>query len=201
MCIRDSAQAGQPRRVTVATNMAGRGTDIKLHPKVKKSGGLHVILAGIHTSLRIDRQLIGRVARQGDPGSYRKILCLNDDLLDEAFTTSVAEALRTKLRASFSISRCLDLFNKAQRRFGKKASQAKIAFLQRQEKPEVSTSGRLGSAFRSSRLKLPATTKLPGQIKLELPLVENWIAVQKKLQKKSMNAFVGAIFLNSFAAA
>ena len=109
------AQAGQPRRVTVATNMAGRGTDIKLHPKVKKSGGLHVILAGIHTSLRIDRQLIGRVARQGDPGSYRKILCLNDDLLDEAFTTSVAEALRTKLRASFSISRCLDLFNKAQR--------------------------------------------------------------------------------------
>ena len=107
--------AGQPRRVTVATNMAGRGTDIELHPNVKKSGGLHVILAGIHTSRRIDRQLIGRVARQGDPGSYRKILCLSDDLLDEAFTTSVAETMRTKMRASFSISSCLDLFNKAQR--------------------------------------------------------------------------------------
>ena len=108
-------QAGQPQRVTVATNMAGRGTDIELHPSVKKSGGLHVILAGIHTSGRIDRQLIGRVARQGDPGSYRKILCLSDDLLDEAFTTSIAESLRIKMRASFSISRCLDLFNRAQR--------------------------------------------------------------------------------------
>ena len=61
------------------------------------------------------RQLIGRVARQGDPGSYRKILCLSDDLLDEAFTTAVAEAVRKKMRASFSIPRCLDLFNKAQR--------------------------------------------------------------------------------------
>ena len=108
-------QAGQPQRVTVATNMAGRGTDIELHPDVKEAGGLHVILAGIHTSPRIDRQLIGRVARQGDPGSYRKILCLGDDLLDEAFTTSAAETLRTKMRTSFSISRCLDLFNKAQR--------------------------------------------------------------------------------------
>src|SRR4051812_26996191 len=62
------AGAGEPGRVTVATNMAGRGTDIKLNPAVKQAGGLHVILTEYHESLRIDRQLFGRAARQGDPG-------------------------------------------------------------------------------------------------------------------------------------
>ena len=60
--------AGLPGRVTVATNMAGRGTDIKLHPDVKNAGGLHVILSEMNRSRRIDRQLAGRAARQGDPG-------------------------------------------------------------------------------------------------------------------------------------
>lgn len=74
------AQAGQPGRVTIATNMAGRGTDIKLHPDVHKAGGLHVIVTEVHSSLRIDRQLIGRCARQGDPGSYQFMLSLEDEL-------------------------------------------------------------------------------------------------------------------------
>ena len=64
------ACAGKPRRVTVATNMAGRGTDIQLHPTVKEAGGLHVILTEYHELRRIDRQLFGRAGRQGDPGSY-----------------------------------------------------------------------------------------------------------------------------------
>jgi preprotein translocase subunit SecA len=74
------ARAGQPGRVTVATNMAGRGTDIKLHPAVRCAGGLHVILTEYHESRRIDRQLFGRAGRQGDPGSHETIVALDDEL-------------------------------------------------------------------------------------------------------------------------
>jgi preprotein translocase subunit SecA len=74
------AGAGQPSRVTVATNMAGRGTDIQLHPAVSAAGGLHVILTEYHESQRIDRQLFGRAGRQGDPGSYETIVALDDEL-------------------------------------------------------------------------------------------------------------------------
>jgi preprotein translocase subunit SecA len=74
------AAAGQPARVTVATNMAGRGTDIQLHPTVVEAGGLHVILTEYHESRRIDRQLFGRAGRQGDPGTYESIVALDDEL-------------------------------------------------------------------------------------------------------------------------
>ncbi len=74
------SEAGYPHAVTVATNMAGRGTDIKLMPGVDEKGGLHVILSEMHSSARIDRQLYGRSARQGDPGSYADIICIEDDL-------------------------------------------------------------------------------------------------------------------------
>lgn len=70
-------QAGQPGRVTVATNMAGRGTDIKLAPSVTEAGGLHVILTEHYESGRVDRQLAGRGARQGDPGSFEGLLALD----------------------------------------------------------------------------------------------------------------------------
>ena len=78
------AQAGQGGKVTVATNMAGRGTDIKLSDGVADIGGLHVICTELHDSARIDRQLIGRCARQGDPGSFRQFMSLDDDVLREA---------------------------------------------------------------------------------------------------------------------
>ena len=74
-------EAGKPGKVTIATNMAGRGTDIILEKDVKDSGGLHVIATEMHSSKRIDRQLIGRSARQGDPGSYQFFLSLEDELL------------------------------------------------------------------------------------------------------------------------
>jgi preprotein translocase subunit SecA len=75
------AQAGQRGKVTVATNMAGRGTDIALAKGVVELGGLHVIASELHESRRIDRQLFGRCARQGDPGSFEAIVSAEDDLL------------------------------------------------------------------------------------------------------------------------
>jgi preprotein translocase subunit SecA len=75
------AGAGQLGRVTIATNMAGRGTDIKLGPGVVEVGGLHILGTSRHESRRIDNQLRGRAGRQGDPGSSRFFLSLEDDLL------------------------------------------------------------------------------------------------------------------------
>ena len=75
------AQAGQPRQITVATNMAGRGTDIRLGTGVADLGGLHVIATERHEAGRIDRQLFGRCGRQGDPGSYEAIVSLEDEIV------------------------------------------------------------------------------------------------------------------------
>lgn len=74
------AEAGRPGAVTVATNMAGRGTDIKLAPGIAERGGLHVILTEFHESGRVDRQLYGRAGRQGDPGSCQAIVSLDDEI-------------------------------------------------------------------------------------------------------------------------
>jgi preprotein translocase subunit SecA len=75
------SNAGMPGSITIATNMAGRGTDIKLGPGVKDAGGLHIIGTERHEARRIDRQLRGRSGRQGDPGSTRFFLSLEDDLM------------------------------------------------------------------------------------------------------------------------
>jgi preprotein translocase subunit SecA len=76
------ARAGMAGCVTIATNMAGRGTDIKLAPGVSERGGLAVILSDRHDAARIDRQLAGRGARQGDAGSFLQVLSLEDALMD-----------------------------------------------------------------------------------------------------------------------
>jgi preprotein translocase subunit SecA len=75
------AGAGEGCRITVATNMAGRGTDIKLAAGVAERGGLHVIATEYHEARRIDRQLFGRCGRQGDPGTCEVIASLEDDLM------------------------------------------------------------------------------------------------------------------------
>ncbi|MBR5670934.1 MAG: preprotein translocase subunit SecA [Bacteroidales bacterium] len=75
------AQAGKAGTVTIATNMAGRGTDIKLDPEVKEAGGLAIIGTERHDSRRVDRQLRGRAGRQGDPGSSIFYVSLEDDLM------------------------------------------------------------------------------------------------------------------------
>lgn len=77
------ALAGQRGRVTVATNMAGRGVDIKLGEDVEILGGLHIVMSERHDARRIDRQLLGRCGRQGEPGSTEVVLSLQDPLLNQ----------------------------------------------------------------------------------------------------------------------
>ncbi len=93
------AQAGQPGRITVATNMAGRGTDIKLAPAVEQAGGLHVILTEFHESARVDRQLFGRSARQGNPGSVEAIVSLEDELFQRFVPSWLRAMLAVRLNA------------------------------------------------------------------------------------------------------
>lgn len=95
------SRAGHADRTTVATNMAGRGTDIKLAIDVERIGGLHVICSEPHSSARIDRQLAGRCARQGDLGSVRQFMSLEDEVLREACgPDEIAEQVRRLSSAS-----------------------------------------------------------------------------------------------------
>jgi preprotein translocase subunit SecA len=89
------AQAGQYKAITIATGIAGRGTDIKLSPEAKKIGGLHVIITELQDSSRIDRQFYGRSARQGDPGNYSLMLSLEDDILMRVIQPSLRRMLVT----------------------------------------------------------------------------------------------------------
>ena len=85
-------QAGQAGAITIATNMAGRGTDIKLSKKSREAGGLHVLSLEFHDSRRIDQQLEGRAGRQGDPGSSQFFASAEDDLFQK-HATSLAESI------------------------------------------------------------------------------------------------------------
>ena len=87
------AQAGQTSTVTIATNMAGRGTDIKLSPEVREAGGLAIIGTERHESRRVDRQLRGRSGRQGDPGSSVFFVSLEDDLMRKFASEKVAHLM------------------------------------------------------------------------------------------------------------
>jgi preprotein translocase subunit SecA len=91
------SDAGHAGHVTIATNMAGRGTDILLEEDVRRAGGLHVIATEMHSSKRIDRQLVGRSARQGDPGSYQFFLSMEDELLRCREPKEVARKRRVAL--------------------------------------------------------------------------------------------------------
>jgi len=90
------AAAGEKGRITIATNMAGRGTDILLGRGVAEMGGLHVIATERHESRRIDRQLFGRCARQGDPGSAQAFMSVDDELIRRF----VPAPLRNRLAAA-----------------------------------------------------------------------------------------------------
>ena len=83
------SEAGKMKRLTIATNMAGRGTDIKLGYGVKDLGGIHVVATEPHESRRVDRQLFGRAARQGDPGSTSAFYSLTDDLFSKNLPSTI----------------------------------------------------------------------------------------------------------------
>ncbi len=113
--------AGQPGAVTVATNMAGRGTDIKLGPGVAEAGGLHVIGTERHEAERVDRQLIGRAGRQGDPGSAQFMVSLEDQLLEGLGTSRQEELAEFGRRAgNKNWNAYAPLFRIAQRRVERK---------------------------------------------------------------------------------
>lgn len=122
------SDAGHAGRVTIATNMAGRGTDILLDDSVRQAGGLHVIATELHSSRRIDRQLVGRSARQGDPGSFQFFLSLEDELLRcrepreilrkqrTAAGDKIGELSRTWLRYFRYVQRFLERTHRKQRK-------------------------------------------------------------------------------------
>ena len=133
--------AGQPGTVTVATNMAGRGTDIALHPDVRSAGGLHVVLTEIHESERIDLQLIGRCSRQGDPGSYGIHVSLDDEIIKLGYGEERAAKIRSQLSKLADREGNLPLkafrwFRAAQRRAERKHRLDRLA-LQKREKQRM----------------------------------------------------------------
>ncbi len=130
------ARAGVRGQVTICTNMAGRGTDITLGPGVARLGGLHVIGTERHDARRIDLQLGGRAGRQGDPGSYRFMLSLDDDMLRHRYPRltlwlrrHAAGCHRWKVRAALLRL----LFRFCQRRTEREHLQARLALLERDE--------------------------------------------------------------------
>ncbi len=124
------ADAGGAKRVTVATNMAGRGTDIKLVSGVEERGGMHVICTELHDAARIDRQLIGRCGRQGDHGSYRQYLSLDDDILKGGFGPKKAENYKQLGHSSDrEFNHYSRRFERAQRRVEKKHFRDRMVLL------------------------------------------------------------------------
>jgi preprotein translocase subunit SecA len=132
------AAAGQAGRITVATNMAGRGTDIRISESALKAGGLHVICTEIHDSARIDRQLIGRCGRQGDPGSFRQFFSLEDEILETAFGEQRAASIRRSSAQQKQLSRFAKLFFTAQQRIEKRHFRGrKMLMYQEQRRHEI----------------------------------------------------------------
>lgn len=139
------AEAGQSGWVTVATNMAGRGTDIKLTDELTEAGGLHVIATEMHSSERIDRQLIGRAARQGDPGSFQFFLSLDDELLrcrEETLLEQLREQSRSGDSGGLALS-WLKFFHSTQKMLERQHRKQRRELL-KQEKQRNDTYKRMG---------------------------------------------------------
>lgn len=121
------SQAGQRGAITIATNIAGRGTDIPVPQPIRELGGLHVIVAELNENQRIDRQLIGRCARQGDPGTYEYLLNLDDELLARQLPALVTQLKRVKRMTPSPLwhSLCLLVSKRAQSRQEKQQRQTR----------------------------------------------------------------------------
>lgn len=122
--------AGERGRITIATNMAGRGTDIKLGRGVGALGGLHVIATEWHESSRVDRQLFGRAGRQGDPGSAQAFVSLEDELVQRYLSGSTKRVLEPILRRELPAKARL-------MRAGFKLAQSKAQALARKQRQNI----------------------------------------------------------------
>jgi len=116
------AEAGQKSQITIATNMAGRGTDILLDSEVVEIGGLHVIASEPHGARRIDRQLYGRSGRQGDPGSYDDFASLEDGVLADYNHGLISLAMRKTIQYNLPWK---DLFSRVFLWFAQKSNEKK----------------------------------------------------------------------------
>lgn len=127
------ATAGRRGAVTVATNMAGRGTDIRLEEASLQLGGLLVLGSEMHESQRIDRQLIGRCGRQGDPGAFRQYLSLEDELLRTGLGPIVAKRLAERgSRTVGAIDGAVRRFVRAQRRVEAKHYRQRLRLMEQE---------------------------------------------------------------------
>jgi preprotein translocase subunit SecA len=95
------ARGGERGRITIATHLAGRGTDISLAPEVRDAGGLHVIIASVMASGRLERQLYGRAGRQGDPGSFERMISFEDRGIEEGAFSIWRRCVTWMLRRGF----------------------------------------------------------------------------------------------------
>lgn len=123
------ALAGEKGQITVATNMAGRGTDVKLRDEVRALGGMMVICTEFHDAARIDRQLIGRCGRQGDPGTYRQYLAMDDEILRNGFGLKPSEKYKLMGEQGRYSDSMASLFRKAQRKVERKHFRDRMALL------------------------------------------------------------------------
>ena len=135
--IADAGHGGHGRAtITIATNMAGRGTDIKPDKPAIEAGGLHVLLTEMHTAKRIDRQFIGRAGRQGDPGSAQIFVSLDDELV-KLYARRLAEALKASTAADELTGRARalaeQLFRLAQRRAEARARRGRSGVLKQDD--------------------------------------------------------------------
>lgn len=129
------ASAGQAGQLTVATNMAGRGTDIPLGSGVAELGGLHVISLAFNDARRLDRQLAGRAARQGDPGSYQQLLSLDDSYLVDAMPAVVLKCAAMCVARGWQRAALL-LIRMTQRRVEKSHRKVRLSLYQSRQKLE-----------------------------------------------------------------
>ena len=142
------AAAGQAHAITVATNLAGRGTDIKLDDAVRESGGLHVIVSEHHALARVDRQLIGRCARCGDPGSARVFMSGEDDLFCKQ-APWISRAISRNRRRQSDQTPITKQINRLQTEMQAKATSVRWQMLQvdRENESLLNSSGNLSGCW------------------------------------------------------
>ena len=126
------ALAGEPGRVTISTSMAGRGTDIRLNEIVARSGGLHVLITELNDTQRIDRQLIGRCARQGDPGTFQVFFSLEDDVMGDKSQTQRWRMMASPIALPISLRAVF--FRRAQAAITARNTRQRLAMLHSEKK-------------------------------------------------------------------